>query len=363
MIQYQTFNGMHDQLAPEFEQAFHQVMESQWFIGGKNLHAFEEEYAAYIGMKYCVGCGNGLDAIRMMLTAAGIGAGDEVIIPANTFIATAIAVTQTGAKPVLVEPEYETLLMNPDLIEAAITEKTKAIIAVHLYGRLQNMDRIGEIAKAHNLLLFEDAAQAHGVRDEKGRMAGTFGVAAAFSFYPGKNLGALGDAGCVVTDDVTLAEAVRAIGNYGSSEKYHHDLMGMNSRLDEFQAAFLRVKLNHLEEWNAERKRQAELYYAGITNEQILLPKQIDTNVYHIFPILCEKRDELQSYLKEKGIMTLIHYPIPIHLQGAYRDAGYKQGDYPISERVAATELSIPIYPGLTDEEIETVISAINCFG
>jgi len=362
MISYQTFNGMHNPLKEEFRAAYNEVFDSQWFIGGKNLHAFEEEFAEYIGSKYCVGCGNGLDAIRMMLTAAGIGKGDEVIIPANTFIATAIAVSQTGARPVLVEPEYETLLMNPGLIEAAITDRTRAIIAVHLYGRLQNMDLICAIAEKHHLLLFEDVAQAHGARDEKGRTAGTFGIAAAFSFYPGKNLGALGDAGCVVTDDPSLAGKVRAIGNYGSSEKYHHDCMGMNSRLDEFQAAFLRVKLNHLEEWNMERKRQAKLYYAGIKNDEILLPKQIEENVYHIFPILCARRDELQAYLKERDIMTLIHYPIPIHLQGAYADAGYKKGDYPISEKISKTELSIPIYPGLTDEEIATVISAINDF-
>lgn len=362
MIKYQTFNGMHDALADDLKKAYEDVFDSQWYIGGNHLSKFEEEYAKYCNRKYCVGCGNGLDAIRIMLEACNIGYGDEVIVPANTFIATAIAVSQTGATPVLVEPEYNTLLMDPERIEDAITPNTRAIIAVHLYGRLQNMERICDVAKAHNLLLFEDVAQAHGARDEAGKIAGSYGIAAAFSFYPGKNLGALGDAGCVVTDDEEVERKARAIGNYGSEIKYHHDVMGFNSRLDELQAAFLSVKLPHLDEWNAERKRIAKKYYEKINNDCVILPKYIETNVYHIFPILCERRDELQQYLKDLGIMTLIHYPVPIHMQGAYSDMGRKEGDFPISEHVARTELSLPIYPGLSESEVDEVVNAINSF-
>lgn len=362
MIPYQSLQEMHDAIRDELKQAYEDVFQRQWYIGGNRLSAFEDAFAAYCRRKYCVGCGNGLDAIRIMLQAYGIGEGDEVIVPANTFIATAIAVSQTGAGPVLVEPEYNTLLMDPGRIEAALTERTKAIIAVHLYGRLQHMDLIGEIAKKHGLLLFEDAAQAHGVKDAAGNPAGSFGHAAAFSFYPGKNLGALGDAGAVVTDDEEIAQKVRAIGNYGSRVKYHHDLMGTNSRLDELQAAFLHVKLAHLDAWNEERKHIAAQYYAGIKNEEIMLPEQIRENVYHIFPILCDHRDALQTYLKENDISTLIHYPIPIHLQGAYADAGYKKGDYPVSERISETELSLPIYPGLADRDVEKIIRVINSF-
>ncbi len=362
MIPYQSLQEMHENIREELKQAYEDVFSSQWYISGKKLAAFEEAFAAYCKRKYCIGCGNGLDAIRIMLQAYGIGEGDEVIVPANTFIATAIAVSQTGAKPVLVEPKYETLLMDPGRIEEALTKKTRAIIAVHLYGRLQHMDLIKDIARKHDLLLFEDAAQAHGVKDAAGKLAGSFGHAAAFSFYPGKNLGALGDAGAVVTDDVEIAQKVRAIGNYGSQIKYHHDLMGTNSRLDELQAAFLLVKLPYLDAWNEERKHIAEQYYAGIENASILLPEHIQENFYHIFPVLCKRRDELQAYLKEKGISTLIHYPIPIHLQGAYADAGYKRGDLPISERIAETELSLPIYPGLTDGGVQTVVDALNEF-
>ncbi len=362
MIPYQSLQEMHENIRNELKQAYEDVFSSQWYISGKKLGAFEEAFAAFCKRKYCIGCGNGLDAIRIMLQAYGIGEGDEVIVPANTFIATAIAVSQTGAKPVLVEPEYETLLMDPGRMEEALTEHTKAIIAVHLYGRLQHMDQISNIAAKHGLLLFEDAAQAHGVTDANGRSVGSFGHAAAFSFYPGKNLGALGDAGAVVTDDERMAETVRAIGNYGSQIKYHHDLMGTNSRLDELQAAFLSVKLAHLDEWNSERKRIAEYYYERINNKQIMLPEQIKENVYHIFPVLCDRRDELQSYLNDKGIATLIHYPIPIHLQGAYSDAGYHAGDFPISERIAKTELSLPIYPGLSNKNMQTIVEAINSF-
>lgn len=360
-INYTDFKKMHQSIEKELLDCYKNVFDSQWFIQGKNLEKFEKEFAAYCGANYCIGVGNGLDALKLILDAYDIGAGDEVIVPSNTFIATILAISYVGAVPVFVEPDPKTLLINPELIEEKITEKTKAIMVVHLYGRIADMVRICEIAKKYNIKVFEDAAQAHGA-ELNGKRAGAWGDAAGFSFYPGKNLGALGDAGAVVTNDKAIAERVRALGNYGSHIKYHHEYKGVNSRLDELQAAFLSVKLKHLDRWTEERKAIAERYYSEINNPQIQLPNLTDNNVYHIFPVFSKNRDELKSYLESKGIHTLVHYPIAIHLQNAYRDMGYKKGDYPIAEEICDTELSIPLYPGMTEEEIGYTIKCINEF-
>ena len=320
-------------------------------------------FAEFCSTKYCIGVGNGLDALMLALKALEIGAGDEVIVPSNTYIATALAVTYVGAKPAFVEPKIETFNIDPDRIEEAITDKTKAIMPVHLYGQACEMDSIMDIARKHNLKVIEDCAQAHGAT-YKGRRVGSFGDAAGFSFYPGKNLGALGDAGAVVTNNKELADKIRALGNYGSDYKYHHIYKGNNSRLDELQAAFLAAKLPHMDKINAERRRIADRYLREIKNDKIILPVVMDdmVPVWHIFGIRCAERDELEKYLNEKCIGTNKHYPIPMHLQECYKDLGYKEGDFPIAEEISNTELSLPMYYGMNDEEIQYVIDAINKF-
>lgn len=360
-IPFVSFEKMHEEIKQEMTDAFAKVYAKNWFIQGEELEKFEEEYAAYCGTKYCVGCGNGLDALFLPLKAYGIGQGDEVIVPSNTFIATALAVSYTGATPVFVEPDLATFDIDPNRIEAKITDKTRAIMAVHLYGQPACMDEINDIAKRRNLIVIEDAAQAHGAT-YKGTRVGGFGNAAGFSFYPGKNLGALGDAGAMVTNDKELADKVRALGNYGSDYKYHHIYKGNNSRLDEMQAAFLRVKLRNLDRWNANRVKTAQKYMEGIHNPNIVLPQIAPdtTHVFHIFAILCDRRAELEAYLAEKGIGTNKHYPIPMHLQGAYEHLQLPQGSLPLAEQISATELSIPMYYGMTEEEIAYVIDAIN---
>lgn len=362
-VPFVSFLPMERELNREFREAFDRVFTRSWYIGGEEDRSFEKAFAEYCGTKYCVGVGNGLDALMLALKALEIGAGDEVIIPANTFIATALAVTYAGATPVLVEPDSRTFNIDPDKIEAAITGRTKAIMPVHLYGQACDMDPIMEIAGKYGLKVVEDCAQAHGAT-YKGQKIGTFGEAAGFSFYPGKNLGALGDAGAMVTNNAELAEKVRALGNYGSDYKYHHIYKGSNSRLDEFQAAFLNVKLPHLERMNIERRRIADRYLNGITNEKVILPYVPDYTVpvWHIFGIKCKYRSELEKHLNEKGIGINKHYPIPIHLQGCYKDLGYGKGDFPIAEEISRTELSIPMYYGMSDEEIDYVIDAINSF-
>lgn len=360
-IKYTDFRRMHEPLAAELQDVYREVFDNHWFIRGQKVAQFEQEFAEFCGSRNCIGTGNGLDALRLILMAYNIGPGDEVIVPSNTFIATVLAISLVGAEPVFVEPDMKTLLINPDLIEEKISDRTKAIMPVHLYGRLADMDSIVKIARDHDLYVFEDAAQAHGAQ-KNGTIAGNFGDAGAFSFYPGKNLGALGDAGAVLTNNDKIAEKIKALGNYGSIEKYKHDYQGVNSRLDELQAAFLSVKLKSLRKWTKERKEIARIYYAELENSKIDLPVYTDENVYHIFPIFCEDRDALQRYLEEKGIHTLIHYPIPIHLQKAYRNMGYTRGDLPIAEKISDTELSLPLYPGLTKQEIDYIIEAINCF-
>lgn len=360
-IPFVSFEKMHAEISAEMEVKFKEVYENNWFIQGKELEEFEKEFAEYCGAKYCVGCGNGLDALYLPLKAYGITAGDEVIVPSNTFIATALAVSYTGATPVFVEPELETYNIDPARIEEKITSRTKAIMAVHLYGMPAKMDEIKALAKKYDLKIIEDCAQAHGAL-YKGEKIGTLGDCAGFSFYPGKNLGALGDAGAFVTNDKELADKVRSLGNYGSDYKYHHIYLGNNSRLDEMQAGFLRVKLQQLDKWNANRVETANKYLAGIKNPEVILPTVMDgaTHVYHIFAIRCKRREELEKYLADKGIGTNKHYPIPMHLQGAYEELNIPQGALPLAEEISETELSLPLYYGMTDEEINYVIDAIN---
>lgn len=362
-ITYLNLSRVHDEIRTELDEAYARVMDREWFIQGEECKRFEEEFAAYCGAAHCVGVGNGLDALLLILKAYGIGAGDEVIVPANTFIATALAVSYVGATPVFVEPDEKTCNLNPDLIEGAVTSKTKAIIAVHLYGQPADMAPIVSTARKHGIKVIEDAAQAHGA-EYHGVKAGALGDAAGFSFYPGKNLGALGDGGAVVTDDPALVKKVRALANYGSDYKYHHIYKGNNSRLDELQAAFLRVKLKSLERWNACRRALAARYLTEIKNEKIRLP-QISAGtepVWHIFAVHCRMRDELERYLRERGIETNCHYPIPPHLQGAYADLNLSEGRFPVAERLAKTELSIPLYYGMTDEEADEIIACLNQF-
>lgn len=360
-IQYSNFRKMHEPLREQLLKVYTEVYEDQWFIHGKKLENFEANFAKYTGAKYCVGVGNGLDALQLALRACDIGPGDEVLVPSNTFIATVLAVSYVGATPILVEPDWNTLNMDVAEARKKITSKTKAIIAVHLYGRMADVEELCALAKEHDLKVIEDTAQAHGA-SRNGKQSGTIGDIGAFSFYPGKNLGAFGDAGAVVTNDKALAEKIRALGNYGSSQKYKHDYKGVNSRLDEIQAGVLDVKLTMLEQWTEERKAIAEKYYMGMHNPKVRLPKKMEENVYHIFPVFCDTRDELQAFLEDKGIHCMIHYPRPIHLQGAYEEMNGKVGDYPIAEEICATELSIPLYPGLTEEEIQYIIEAVNEF-
>lgn len=362
-IPFVSFKPLEKELDTELRAAFERVYTNSWYIEGKEDEKFEVAFAEYCESKYCVGTGNGLDSLMLALKALGISSGDEVIVPSNTYIATALAVTYVGAKPVFVEPDIRTFDINPNRIEEAITSKTKAIMPVHLYGQPCDMNPIIEIAKKHNLYIVEDCAQAHGAT-YKGRKIGSFGDAAGFSFYPGKNLGALGDAGATVSNSKELADKVRALGNYGSDYKYHHIYQGNNSRLDEMQAAFLAVKLPILDKVNENRRATAKKYLEGIKNKEVILPyvPEYANPVWHIFGIRCKRRKELEEFLNSKGIGTNKHYPIPMHLQECYKDLGFKKGDFPIAEEISDTELSIPMYYGMTDEEVQYVINSINMF-
>ncbi len=362
-VPFVSFRPMEKELDAELRNAFETVYQASWYIEGKQDEAFEKAFAAYCDSKYCIGVGNGLDALMLALKALGIGAGDEVIVPSNTFIATALAVTYTGATPVFVEPDIRTYNIDPAKIEEKITAKTKAIMPVHLYGQPADMDPIMEIAKKHGLYVVEDCAQAHGAK-YKGKVIGSFGDAAGFSFYPGKNLGALGDAGATVTSNQELADKVRALGNYGSDYKYHHIYQGNNSRLDELQAAFLSAKLPHLDKMNAERRRIADRYLNEIHNPCLTLPYVMEgaEPVWHIFAVRTQNRDALAQYLADLGISTNKHYPIPMHEQGCYADLQIPHGALPIAEEISATQLSLPMFYGLTDEEITYVIDALNQF-
>lgn len=360
-IPFVSFEKMHDEIRDEIYGKFQEIYEKNWFIQGTELELFEKEFAQYNNVKECVGVGNGLDAIFLALIALEIGEGDEVILPGNTFIATALAVTYTGAEPVFVEPDIGTFNMDGRGLEEAYTEKTKAVIPVHLYGQPADMDAVMDFASRHQLYVVEDCAQAHGA-EYKGKKTGTFGNVGCFSFYPGKNLGALGDGGAVVTNDKRIADKVRALGNYGFRKKYDCQYLGHNSRLDEVQAGFLRVKLKYLDKYNAYRNQAAKRYLQEIKNPRLVLPQPAAdrTHVWHIFAVLCEERDRLQAYLADRGVMTACHYPIPIYEQEAYRFL--RSGEYPVTKRIASQELSLPMYYGITDEEIGYIIRLLNDF-
>lgn len=346
----------------EYEAAALRVLRSGWYVLGSEVSAFEEAFAAYTGRNYCIGLNSGLDALILSVRALGIGAGDEVLVQSNTYIATVLGITENGAVPVFVEPD-EYYNIDTAKIEAAITDKTKAILVTHLYGQASQMTPIVEIAQKHHLELIEDCAQSHGACFD-GQMTGTFGRAGCFSFYPTKNLGAFGDAGAVVTDDEAFADKLRMMRNYGSRVRYHNEIEGVNSRLDEMQAALLRVKLLHLDALNAERTVLARRYDEMITNPKILLPRRREgaESIYHQYVIRCTAREALQAYLAQKDIQTQIHYPIPPHLAACYQHLGYHQGDYPIAEQYADEVLSLPMYTGMTKEEQCYVIDCLNAF-
>lgn len=355
MIKFLDLKATYDELQPDLDAAYQRVMQSGWYLIGDELNSFETEFAQYCGTRYCAGVGNGLDALELLLRAYDIGEGDEVIVPSNTYIATWLAVSAVGAKVVPVEPDERTYNINPDLIQAAITKKTKAIIVVHLYGQACDMDPIMTIAMANNLIVIEDAAQAHGAL-YKGRKVGSLGHAAGFSFYPGKNLGAFGDAGGITTNDKCIADRVKVLRNYGSEKKYYNQEKGMNSRMDELQAAFLRVKLKRLDDWNHRRKKITTQYRqmlsecAGITLPYV---PEWASPVWHLFVIASSVRDTLQCYLRDQGVETLIHYPLPPHKQQAYVEMA--SCSYPISERLHETVLSLPMGPHLSEKEVKAV--------
>ena len=359
-VPFVDLKAQHAAIRSEVEAAFRGVLERADFILGEDVAHFEEEFARYTGAKYAVGVGSGLDALEMVLRAREIGPSDEVITAANTFIATALAIAATGARPVLVDCDPVTYNISPAAIEAAITPRTRALIPVHLYGQAAEMDSISAIARQHHLLLLEDAAQAHGA-SFTGRPAGSWGDAAAFSFYPAKNLGAYGDGGCVVTSDAALAEKLRRLRNYGQREKYYHDTIGTNSRLDSLQAAILRVKLRHLNAWNAARREHAAAYWELLADLPITLPLTHPqaTHVYHLFVVQLEARDAVQKRLGEQGISTGIHYPVPIHLQEACASLGYRRGQFPVTEQAATRILSLPMYAELTRAQIEHTAAAL----
>ena len=376
-VPFYSLDYVNRTLGDALRESFSDVLDSKWFIRGSRCAAFEEAFAAYCGKKACVGVGNGLDALTLMLKASiqlgRLQLGDEVIVPANTFVATVLAVRAAGLVPVLVEPNRDTCVLDTSRLAEACSEKTRAILVVHLYGRLADMPAICEFAKAHNLLVFEDAAQAHGAALDKNKLSSLVSRlssnAAAYSFYPTKNLGAMGDGGAVVTDDLELAQVVKSLGNYGSVEKYVNKYVGVNSRLDEVQAAVLLAKLPHLDSWNARRQEIAGRYCAEIRNPLVRVtpvPANPKSHAWHVFPIFCETRDELQRFLKERGVETLIHYPIPPHQQEAFDGAlsrgELRYGPLPIAEELARTELSIPMGPGMTDEQVAYVVESINIF-
>jgi len=365
MIPFLDLKKLNAQYRNELIEACTRVIDSGWYILGKEVEEFEKEFANYCGTKYAIGVGNGLDALTLILRAykeLGIFSdGDEVIVPANTYIATILAITNNNLIPVLVEPDIDTYLIDPDKIEENITSKTKAIMVVHLYGQTCEMDKINDIAKKYNLKVIEDSAQSHGAY-YKDKRSGNLADASGFSFYPGKNLGALGDAGAITTNDGQLTEVLKALRNYGSHKKYENIYKGVNSRLDEIQAAILRVKLKYLDEEIERRRKIARFYLKNIKNDNVILPKvREDSNhVWHLFVIRTEKRDKLQKYLLDKGIHTLIHYPIPPHKQIAYKE--WNDRSYPITEKISKEVLSLPISGVLTLEEAEKVIEAINEF-
>lgn len=360
MIPYVELKTQFKSIEQEIRAAIDAVLESGWFILGEQVRAFEREFAAYLGAGHAVGVASGTDAIHLALRAAGVGPGDEVITVPNTCVPTVCGIIASGASPVFVDVDPRTLTLDPTKLAAAITPRTRSILPVHLYGHPCDMDPILEVARQHNLLVVEDCAQAHGAR-YKGALCGTFGHVSAFSFYPTKNLGAYGDGGAVVTSDARTAEQLRMLRNYGEERRYYHSVEGVNSRLDEMQAAILRVKLPHLDEWNAARTRLAGAYNNALAETEVALPHSAPwaSPNYHLYVVRTRDRDALQAHLKEQGIGTLIHYPLPIHLQDAYRHLGLQCGAFPVAEQACHEVLSLPMYPELSPETIPIIASAI----
>jgi len=359
MLKFLDLHKINERFRAEIDGRIKSILDNGWYLQGAWDKTFEDHFASYCGVTHCIGCANGLDALNLIIRAYGFCQDDEIIVPANTYIASILAISENGCTPVLVEPDIDTYNINPDLIEEKITSRTKAIMIVHLYGQAVQMEKIWALAKKYNLKIIEDAAQAHGAMYD-GKRVGNLGNAAGFSFYPGKNLGAMGDGGCVTTNDDALAEKIRAIANYGSDRKYHHIYKGINSRLDEVQAAILDVKLPYLEADNERRRQIAKYYRENISNPKIILPTTYDENahVWHIFAVRTDKRDALQQYLEQNEIQTNVHYPTPPHMQGAYQE--WKNQSYPVSEEIHATELSLPMSPVLTDEEVKKVVEVLN---
>ena len=357
-----SINRHYLQHKSEYDQAALRVLESGWYITGNELKSFETQFSQYIGAKHCVGLANGLDALWIGIKALGIAAGDEVIVQSNAYIATVMGITINNATPIFVEPDA-CFNMDVDQIEEKISPKTKAILVTHLYGQATNMTRVLELCQKYNLKLIEDCAQSHGAK-HNGQMTGTFGDLACFSFYPTKNLGAFGDGGAITTPHDEVANYIRVYRNYGSEKRYYNQMVGINSRLDEIQAALLSVKLTYLDVLNQERQDIAQRYYAELKNPHISLPalQENSTHVFHQFVILCEKRDELMKFLEDQSIITIIHYPIPPHLSEAYVSLGYQSGDFPVAEHYAQHVLSLPLYDGMTQDEVTEVINAVNAF-
>lgn len=361
MIKFLDLHKINERHRQEIDERIKNVLDSGWYLLGKQDEQFEEHFAKYCGSKYCVGVGNGLEALTLIIKAYGFSKGDEIIVPANTYIASILAVSYNGCTPVLVEPDINTLNINPDLIEEKITDKTKAIMVVHLYGQAVEMEKVWTLAKKYNLKVIEDSAQAHGAMYQ-GKRTGNLGDASGFSFYPGKNLGCIGDGGCVTTSDKELADKIRALRNYGSNIKYHNIYQGTNSRLDEIHAGVLDVKLPYLDRDNQRRRDIANYYLNNIQNDKIIMRKSYseDANVWHVFPVRTEDRDEFQEYLKENDIQTLIHYPIPPHKQECYKE--WNELSLPITEEIHKTIISLPISPVMTEEEVQKVVEVINAY-
>lgn len=360
-IPFLNLKSQYLSIKPEIDMAVKRVIDSQFFVLGEELENFESEFSAYLGSKYTVGVGSGTDGLILALMALGIGKGDEVITQPNSFIATTIAITQVGATPIFVDCDPETYQMDITKVEEKITKRTKAIIPVHLYGAPMEIEELQDIAKKNNLFLIEDACQAHGTTINN-RKTGTYGDMGVFSFYPGKNMGGYGDGGCVVTNDIKLKDKLKELRNYGQKKKYYSEGIGINSRLDEIQSAILRVKLKYLEKWNNDRRIIADKYLLGLRNLKTQKIVKGGKSNYYLFVVEIEKRNEMQNFLLNKGIDTLIHYPIPIHLQKVYKNLGYENGDFPNTENIANKILSIPMYPELKNEDQDHIINVINSY-